>query len=413
MLSKNGCDWNGCITMETKDAKFQSMDGSDQALRVLHCPTAVGCHPQDLCRIEQAVGLKSRNVVFGEPPFGYGADEVVPRGGWRICTSEWRRWTLLLEALRDFDVIHFNFGITMMPHPDRMSFLEPNLVKRGFKWLYNSYAGLLELRDLPILRKAGKVIAVTWQGDDARQWDYCRDHFRFTHVTEAEPVYIRKAQDNGARKRIAAFSRYADLIYALNPDLLHVLPARAQFFPYAHPNLNEWQFCGVETNTIRPLRVVHAPSNALVKGTRFIEMAVAALRGEGMVFEYIKVEGMPNADARKIYETADLLIDQLLVGWYGGLSGELMALGKPVICYIREEDLQFVPRAMAEDLPIIKADPLSITDVLRRVLSMSRSELAEVGHRSRSYMEEWHSPGSIGKRIKNDYECASRSGKNN
>lgn len=378
------------------------------ALRVLHCPTAIGGHPQDLCRIERAAGLESRNVVFGDPPFGYEADEVVPRDGWNFWSAEWRRWTLLREALRDFDVIHFNFGSTLMPHPDRMLFRERSPLKRFCKRCYNVYAGWLELGDLPVLKRAGKVIAVTWQGDDARQWDYCREHFRFTHATELEPVYRRRLQDEGARKRIAAFARHADLLYSLNPDLMHVLPERTRFFPYAHPNLNDWQFCGIEVHTTRPLRVVHAPSNPLVKGTRFIEEAVAALRGEGMVFEYIKVEGMPNVEARRVYETADLLIDQLLAGWYGGLSGELMALGKAVICYIREEDLRFLPGTMADDLPVINADPLTITSVLRRVLSMPRSELAQLGRRSRAYMERWHHPGDIGRRIKADYESAMR-----
>ncbi len=330
----------------------------------------------------------------------------MPRDGWNFWSAEWRRWTLLREALRDFDVIHFNFGSTLMPHPDRMLFRQPSLVKRGLKSIYNSYARLFELRDLPILKKAGKVIAVTWQGDDARQWDYCREHFRFTHATEMEPVYLRKAQDNGVRKHIAAFSRYADIFYALNPDLMHVLPERTQFFPYAHPNLNDWQFCGVETNGLRPLRVIHAPSNPLIKGTRFIEDALETLRREGLVFEYIKVQGMANDEARRVYETADLLIDQLLAGWYGGLSGELMALGKPVICYIRQEDLRFLPATMAEDLPIINADPLTITSVLRRVLSLPRSELAQIGRRSRAFMERWHHPEEIGRRVKADYESA-------
>ena len=398
-------------TNKLQNTRSNPPNDGGKALRILHCPTAVGGHPQDLCRLERLAGLESRSVVFGDPPFGYQADEIVPRGGWNFWSSEWRRWTLLREALRDFDVIHFNFGSTLMPHPDRMLFRQPNVVKRGLKWIYNAYASLFELRDLPILKKAGKVIAVTWQGDDARQWDYCREHFRFTHATEMEPVYLRKAQDNGVRKRIAAFSRYADIIYALNPDLMHVLPERTQFFPYAHPNLNEWQFCGIEANSTRPLRVVHAPSNPLVKGTRFIEEAVATLRSEGIAFEYIKVEGMPNAEARRVYETADILIDQLLAGWYGGLSGELMALGKPVICYIRQEDLRFLPATMADDLPIINADPLTITSVLRGVLSMPRTELEQIGRRSRAFMERWHQPEEICRRVKADYESAMRRAK--
>ncbi|MFN5962886.1 MAG: glycosyltransferase [Verrucomicrobiota bacterium] len=375
-------------------------------MRVLHCPTAVGGHPQALAKMERAAGLDSRSVVFGDPAFGYVADEVVRRGGWRFLVAEWRRWSLLREACRDYDVVHFNFGSSLTPHPDRLLFQKRSALLRGLKRVYNLYAARVELRDLPVLRRAGRVIAVTWQGDDARQWDYCREHFRFTHATEVEPEYRRREQDEGIRKRIAVWDRYADIIYALNPDLMHVLPARTRFFPYAQPDIREWSFVGVETGTDRPLRIVHAPSNALVKGTRYIEAALEVLRGEGFSFSYTRVEGMPQREARKIYESADLLIDQLLCGWYGGLSAELMALGKPVVCYLRDEDLGYLPGGMAGDVPVIRADPESVTDVLREVLGRSREWLAERGRRGRAYVERWHAPELIVGTVKADYEAA-------
>ena len=84
-------------------------------------------------------------------------------------------------------------------------------------------------------------------------------------------------------------------------------------------------------------------------------------------FEFILIEGLSHSEARHLYQTADLLVDQLFVGWYGGLAVECMALGKPVICYIREEDLAFLPAQMRQDLPIINAtaqNPLRRPQVL-------------------------------------------------
>jgi len=48
-------------------------------------------------------------------------------------------------------------------------------------------------------------------------------------------------------------------------------------------------------------------------------------------------------------ETADLLVDQLLTGWYGAVAVEMMALGKPVVCYLREDDLKFIDSRMRAD----------------------------------------------------------------
>ena len=99
------------------------------------------------------------------------------------------------------------------------------------------------------------------------------------------------------------------------------------------------------------------------------------------------------------------MVDQLLCGWYGGLAVELMALGKPVICYIREADLQFIPAEMRQELPLINATPGTIYDVLKEWLTVRRDRLPQVGRQSRDYVETWHDPLKIAARLKDDYEC--------
>ena len=94
--------------------------------------------------------------------------------------------------------------------------------------------------------------------------------------------------------------------------------------------------------------------------------AIARLQAEGSALELLLVEKLSHAEARRVYERADLLVDQLLAGWYGGLAVELMALGKPVVCYIRESDLKFIPPQMQQDLPIINARPMRIAAAAHR-----------------------------------------------
>jgi glycosyltransferase involved in cell wall biosynthesis len=98
-------------------------------------------------------------------------------------------------------------------------------------------------------------------------------------------------------------------------------------------------------------------------------------------------------------------VDQLLAGWYGGLAVELMALGKPVISYIRESDLKFIPQEMRKDLPIISAAPATIYSVLKEWLTVRRDELPKVGQSSRAYVEKWHDPVKIAARLKSEYEA--------
>jgi len=59
---------------------------------------------------------------------------------------------------------------------------------------------------------------------------------------------------------------------------------------------------------------------------------------------------------------------------------------------------------MEEELPIINANPYTIYDVLKRYLSMQRSELQKTGTRSRAFVERWHDPLKIAAQLKREAE---------
>jgi glycosyltransferase involved in cell wall biosynthesis len=364
----------------------------------------VAGNAQGLARAERELGLLSWSVALEENFFSHGADEILWAEGQSPLVTEIKRWGVLWRALRNFDIIHFNFGQSIMPQ-----WRSPHAsLYRKYHWLklqaYGYYARLLELRDLPLLKKAGKGIVVTYQGNDARQGDFCRANFEISPADEIDPGYYSAASDLHKRFRIARFFEYADRIYALNPDLLWVLPHQAQFLPYSHIDLRDWQPVGNGCPDPKVPVVLHAPSHRGVKGTRHVLDAISRLQANGVALEFILVEGLSHAKARRVYERADLLIDQVLCGWYGGLAVEFMALGKPVICYIREDDLDFIPEKMRRDLPIINATPTTIYDVVKEWLTVRKQKLPEVGRRSRTYVENWHDPLKIAARLKGEYE---------
>jgi len=372
---------------------------------VLHCPANVGGNPQGLARAERELGLQSWAVTFRQRTFQYPVDEVLwPKTCGRLG-REWRRWKLLRRALRDFDVVHFNFGCSI--GPERLSFDHSRMRAERLptKWLYTAYSALFDLRDLAWLKRAGIGIVMTYQGDDARQGDFCREKFEISIADEVGPDYYTAGSDRNTRRRIQRVARYADRIYALNPDLLHVLPAGSEFLPYASVDCREWTPIGASADPARPPVVLHAPTHREAKGTRYILDAVEKLRKVDRIdFEFMLVENLSHAKARRLYEQADLLVDQLLAGWYGALSVELMALGKPVVCYIRRDDLKLIPAGMRAELPIITAEPQTVYHVLKQWLGQRRTGLAEVGQRSRTFVEKWHDPLTISERLKQAYE---------
>ena len=371
-------------------------------LRILHCPANIGGHAQGLAEAERALGLNSRAVEFRPSRFGFETDEQL----WAAEDSRWtrekKRWQFVRRVFRDVDVVHFNFGQTLLPQRELDDHAhDPR--SRVARWLARTYGSLLEQRDLAWLKRRGIGIVMTYQGNDARQGDFCRANFEISPAKYAPHAYSPES-DRHKRRLIACVAKHADQIFSLNPDLLHVLPAGAEFLPYAnldHAGLDE---PAPALDDGRPPVVLHAPTNREMKGTRFLLEAVERLQRDGVNFEFQLVENLSHAEARRLYERADLLVDQLLVGWYGGLALELMTLGRPVVCYIRESDLRFLPSTMQAELPIIDATPSSIYDVLKEWLTDRRAQLPRRGALSRQFARRWHDPRSLAERTTAVYE---------
>jgi hypothetical protein len=149
----------------------------------------------------------------------------------------------------------------------------------------------------------------------------------------------------------------------------------------------------------RRLRVVHAPNHREFKGTRHLEDAVRALQGEEVPIELVLVEGLPNHEALEVYRTADVIFDQCLIGFHGYFALEAMALGKPVMCYIRKPAEYLLH---PEECPIINTHVDTLKEDLRRLIS-SRNELELIGQRGRLYVEHHFSREAFAGRLHEAY----------
>ena len=342
------------------------------AIRVLHAPAAVGGHPTGLAAAERELGLDSTVVTLNEPPYGYAVDRVLAPPGTSTALREWRRWRAIVGARR-FDIVHFNFGSSLAPG---------YFGGAGRGGAYGLYARLLQQGDLSLLR--GHPVFVTFQGDDVRP------------SGDVE-------QDALKRRRVERFARTADGLYVLNPDLLEHVPG-AEFLAYASVDPREWEPLPLSRGGA--LRIIHAPSDRARKGTASVLSAVERLRAEGADIEFTLVEGMPREEVRREYERADVLVDQLVVGWYGGAAVEAMALGRPVIARLDHAALGRVPAGIRDELPVVDADANTLEGVLRNLATMPRSELGDLGRRGRAFVERWHDPIEIARRVVGDYERA-------
>ena len=142
----------------------------------------------------------------------------------------------------------------------------------------------------------------------------------------------------------------------------------------------------------RPV-VVHAPSSRRRKGTEHVIAACAELPVELEI-----VEGLHHDEARRRYEAADIVVDQLNAGWYGLFAIEAMALGKPVVTFLHAEAVARTEEAFGTRVPVVSATADTLVERLRPLVE-DAGERRRIGAESRAYVERIHDIDRIADRL--------------
>jgi len=143
---------------------------------------------------------------------------------------------------------------------------------------------------------------------------------------------------------------------------------------------------------------VHAPSSRTKKGTDEVIRACGALPVDLEI-----IEGVTNAEARKRYAAADIVIDQLRIGWYGVFAIEAMAMGKPVICFLHDDTLKDTEQNYNTTVPIVSATGETLEQKLRPLVESTELR-RRIGAASRKYVEELHDVNRIADQLTAIYQ---------
>jgi glycosyltransferase involved in cell wall biosynthesis len=249
--------------------------------------------------------------------------------------------------------------------------------------------------ELQLLRMSGKKVIATPYGGDARCYsDTIRYLYNF--CMDCTPA-TKTCNEDAIRKNVDYVCRYADVILAC-ADIVDTLPRHEGMWLYPI-DLAEWVPANA-LNKEEPLKVVHASNHRKYKGTRFLIEAIEEMRSEGHPIELILVEGLPNREARKCYEKADIIADQFIGGAYALFAIEGMALGKPVLCYLREDLFAYHPEW--DNCPIVNTSPIDIKMQLTRLM-LDPGLRQELGAKGITYVQKYHSLESVGRTLDEFY----------
>lgn len=166
----------------------------------------------------------------------------------------------------------------------------------------------------------------------------------------------------------------------------------------AHFSIDTESWNPVKKENSSVFRILHAPNHRLIKGTNFVIKTIENLRKQGLEIELILIEKKPNLEVKKEMLLADLVIDQLIIGWYAMFALEGMSLGKPVITYLRKDliDLYKYAGLLEDEIPLISTEMSQLESTIKYYYQ-NRNELETIGVKSREFVKKYHSTQSIGK----------------
>ena len=334
----------------------------DKKYRILICPHEIGGQMQLMAQELRRRGYNATSASYTQDWLGHVNDISIDLNNISGMRRQLRKFLFTIWAADQYDIFHFFWGSSLF----------------GLRWFPHLDLGLLEL--------LGKKIFVHFRGldiVDLAYFDYLRSKTAGDPVTE--PPISRPDQIRSLR----LWRRYANRLLVSEPDLLLIVP-EAEMVQQAI-DLEHWKpsSAPVPKQPGDPIRILHAPTLRRKKGTEFVEKSVSDLRQQGCKVELVLVEKIPASQVKPLYESCDLAIDQVLYGWHGKFSAELMALGKPVVCYLDDELVKCRP-----DLPIVNANPSNLTEKLRELVENAqlRQDLAQ---RGQVYASKYHDVRSI------------------
>ena len=332
--------------------------------RILHSPNNIANQMAILSKAQRELGYSSWSCDFSNNWFNYKSDQCLDLEKLKNKYHRiFRMSKFFLNSILKYDVFHFYFGNTLLPR----------------------------YYDLPILKRMNKKMVMRYLGSDVRQKSVAKRKNKF--------VQVKVKDEKEIRHRISTVAKYIKTAIVGDYELYEYIQKYFEKVVIIRQALNIQDYKAAIPSLYKKIPlIVHAPSEKRFKGTEYVLQAISKLKEE-CDFKFKLVHGLNHEEAKNIYGKADIVVDQLLGGSHGVFSIEAMALGKPVICYIREDLKNKYPK----ELPVISANPENIYDVLKLLIEDAKLR-HELGEKGRAYVEKYHDARKIAGELIKVYE---------
>jgi glycosyltransferase involved in cell wall biosynthesis len=267
-------------------------------------------------------------------------------------------------------------------------------------WYYESTI-LKTDRFVEMVREYKKPAVVEWLGSDIRisdQLSVHNPHYKNSFANNYPYTFETREHSRTVQKKF----RDAGFIPLVRPELEEFVQKDIfSSFQSINNRINIGAYpVKYPSQTAKVPVIVHPVTSREAKGTQFILEAVQKLK-QKYEFEFLLLEDIQHAEVIRKMESADIVIDQLIIGAFGTTTLEGMALGKPTICYLDDVLLKKLPAGC----PIVNTNPDTIYSTLESLLS-NPGLRHSTGIQSRQYIETHHDADKVAVQLMRIYEEA-------
>lgn len=169
-----------------------------------------------------------------------------------------------------------------------------------------------------ITRKKGKIIAY-FVGSDIRSPNKMMEEYFVSgeynyanYFSWIIPNYMSEEYEKVIIKRADVANKYARIIYSAKYDQRSYLRANALQAPLFMP-MENLSFDDSKFETLRHgrIRICHAPTSPIVKGTQVIRTIIDMLKNDGFEFEYTELLHTSNEHVLEILKKSHIAINEL------------------------------------------------------------------------------------------------------
>jgi hypothetical protein len=245
--------------------------------------------------------------------------------------------------------------------------------------------------EFAFLAKKGLPIVCYWCGSDIRSTKKMHELEAATGMPNISTyigersALLESAEWDDLKRRIATVSsRHASAMFSNTVDHLSYLTMGTEPFLYFladEPLKNPGKFANLS-----PIRVVHATTAPVIKGTPLVRAAVAQLKAEGYEFEYRELIGVTNAEVKEALANAHIALNQFY-GFSPAVFGvEALAAGCAVMMSADENVESDLPAGSNECWVVTKHH--EVYSNLKRLLD-DPSQLEKIALNGRAWAEKY------------------------